>query len=676
MKSVSSASDSHWSKICSYVNHATVFIDGSSAELLHWHGGLLRLVNAGAVDVKEFSSFESAKESQKKAVFILSSVLEGVTREILSDIIQASKFQYVVVITATSSAVHNYSRSGVSEDGPGFFEQVEERLLEWMGNMNYTAEVFHIPFSTISLGNSAFLMPSYSKLSPLIRSDLHQIELQYNNRAGKTDQKDFETLKDLDTHCLPKELQLLYKRFISSVDSLLNDLGFREDIYHMGATSRLLAIELDAYLPAKSRRKSCQNRASAVFIDRSLDLASATSHNSETLLDKIQQALPRLQGHRTDVKVDMAPLCKVHQKRGSEVIASGCLASSLSVGSQQNHLNSLMVAKQKEALMDVNRQLVEAAATCNLPLSLKSKPTKVTADQLLSTLDLFKGNYSNISTHLDAIQVAMATSQCLSCHKMHHYDELISVEKGLLQNLCDPDAPSVLTQLLHILWKKDSKEYKYVYSLDDVLCLLVYLYSVSGPAILEQEDEETQLQTALLERIMEEKRNLPPLMKSIIGEGMTERAIMSDILEDMWEKLLAVATAREHLQQFRSVMDPGSAVSPATQNSLMKQVVAAIFDPDKADLVDIKMISSGVKDMLKSGFGLFRTVAKPRPSDHPLVILFIVGGVTSTEVKQIRDTVNSYKPDTQVIVGSTCLLTPCEAVQSVLGQNNVNPVET
>ena len=33
-----------------------------------------------------------------------------------------------------------------------------------------------------------------------------------------------------------------------------------------------------------------------------------------------------------------------------------------------------------------------------------------------------------------------------------------------------------------------------VYSLDDVLVLLVYIYSVAGPAILEQEDEETQLQ--------------------------------------------------------------------------------------------------------------------------------------------------------------------------------------
>ena len=51
------------------------------------------------------------------------------------------------------------------------------------------------------------------------------------------------------------------------------------------------------------------------------------------------------------------------------------------------------------------------------------------------------------------------------------------------------------------------------------------------------------------------------------------------------------------------MVDFGSALSPASQNSLLKQVVSAILDPQKPELVDIKMISSGVKDMLKSGFG-------------------------------------------------------------------------
>lgn len=55
------------------------------------------------------------------------------------------------------------------------------------------------------------------------------------------------------------------------------------------------------------------DKASVVFIDRSLDLASVSSHNAESLLDRVQQVLPRLPGHVTDVSVDMATVCNVHR---------------------------------------------------------------------------------------------------------------------------------------------------------------------------------------------------------------------------------------------------------------------------------------------------------------------------------------------------------------------------
>ena len=45
----------------------------------------------------------------------------------------------------------------------------------------------------------------------------------------------------------------------------------------------------------------------------------------------------------------------------------------------------------------------------------------------------------------------------------------------------------------------------------------------------------------------------------------------------------------------------------------------------------------------------FRSVtSKPRPSDHPLLIIFVVGGVTATEAKQIKDVVLSHQPNTEV----------------------------
>ena len=55
-------------------------------------------------------------------------------------------------------------------------------------------------------------------------------------------------------------------------------------------------------------------------------------------------------------------------------------------------------------------------------------------------------------------------------------------------------------------------------------------------------------------------------------------------------------------------------------------------------------------------FSLFMNVSKPRPNDHPLLVLFIVGGVTCSEVHQIREALAAYHPNTQVSFSKSCFL--------------------
>jgi len=45
-------------RFCPYVNDAVVFLEDTSAEVVHWHGGASALFDYGALDVREFSSFE------------------------------------------------------------------------------------------------------------------------------------------------------------------------------------------------------------------------------------------------------------------------------------------------------------------------------------------------------------------------------------------------------------------------------------------------------------------------------------------------------------------------------------------------------------------------------------------------------------------------------------------
>ena len=41
-------------------------------------------------------------------------------------------------------------------------------------------------------------------------------------------------------------------------------------------------------------------------------------------------------------------------------------------------------------------------------------------------------------------------------------------------------------------------------------------------------------------------------------------------------------------------------------------------------------------------------VAKPRPDDHNILYLFVIGGITFHEVKEIREAVKKLRPSAQV----------------------------
>lgn len=54
----------------------------------------------------------------------------------------------------------------------------------------------------------------------------------------------------------------------------------------------------------------------------------------------------------------------------------------------------------------------------------------------------------------------------------------------------------------------------------------------------------------------------------------------------------------------------------ASYKPLLKQVVEEIFDPERPDPVDIEHMSSGLTDLLKTGFSMFMKVKLPQRG-HP-----------------------------------------------------------
>lgn len=256
-----------WEKVLSKTNKAVVFMDDRCMESLHWTGGASLLFDAGARNIKQLSSFESGGENEPKAVFVVSTVLKGKTADIIKDIISLSSFQYCVVFTSVPHSVHLLANNVTADlEGNRVFEQFQEKLCEWMGDMNYTAEVMHAPVVFSPLSQHFHLLPAFSDLFPLLDVDLESINKK------KPEKRRFGSLMDVDMHSLPPELQIQIKCLASALNALFEFINTREESFSVGPMSRLIAGELAIHPQAKNRRKAAPNKASVVFVDRTLDL--------------------------------------------------------------------------------------------------------------------------------------------------------------------------------------------------------------------------------------------------------------------------------------------------------------------------------------------------------------------------------------------------------------------
>ncbi|KAM8969889.1 LOW QUALITY PROTEIN: sec1 family domain-containing protein 2 [Sarcophilus harrisii] len=660
---VQSFAQQAWEQVLAKAKRAVVYLDAACAESLHWSCGperLLAAVGGPARDVREFGPRAAGGgPGQPKALFVLSGLLKGRAVETLRALVGRSRFQYCVVVTAVGHPAHltaSHLPAGAVAELEGrqpVFEQLEEKLCEWMGNMNYTAEVLHVPLLLAPLAPHLAVTPAFASLFPPLPRDLRL------PHGARPDRRKPASLAELDAASLSPELQLQLRCLVSGLSAFCEHLGVREDCFSVGGLSRVLAADLAAYAPAKSRRKAAAARASLLFVDRTLDLTGAVGHHGDNLVEKIISFLPKLPGHTNDVMVNMVELTAFQTKEENyTLVAPGCLAQSNDTAARALW-ESLLSTKHKEALMEVRRHLVEAASRESLPI--KMSMGRVTSGQLASYIQLFKKNFKALESHCGLLQLGLAAVQTLKHPLSAKWDNFLAFERLLLQSIGESSMSNVLNQLLPMI-KSFSQRTSDDYSPEDLLVLLVYIYSVVGEIPIDKDlDTAEEMVKMALTVALSEEPELPPLLQKILE---CESAINLTFqkariaVDELFESLHDITTARSFMKQFKSVYVPGSHTHQATYKPLLKQIVEEIVNPERPDSGDIEHVSSGLSDLLKTGFSMFMKVSRPHPGDHPLLILFVVGGVTISEAKMVKDLVSSLKPGTQVIVLSTRLLNP------------------
>ncbi|CAD5120430.1 DgyrCDS8999 [Dimorphilus gyrociliatus] len=639
-----------WRLVCREVKRASVYLDAPSIESLHWCGGIDMLYQNGAAEVKQFNMSESSSQEYQKAVFILSSLIEGEISRTLRNIIQCSNFQYIILISAIPPAMHTTFNYGIGEANENrSFTEMETTLCDWMGNMNYTVEVMYIPFAFCNILPELVILPQDGNFMPLLSNELEElIKAQAN---PKNDMK----ITDLDFTHLMKEGQLQYKLLVTAIDSLLQQLGICEDIYSMGFTSKAVASELASLQSARQRRKNNQQlKASMLIVDRTADILSAAGHRQDNLLDYCLNVLKPLEDHLVDVETDMSYLSGLHASC-KYTLAPGCL-SQPQCNRSKTLLKQMAYSKYDDALTAVLRNLIESASKENL-LSKPPKVSRIGVEELKSILNLFHKKIETMKSESGVLQIAQSVIDALNTE--HKRKQLLAAEKGILMAEEPSSALSQVNDSLKADLKRDEEDR--IYTTDDYLSLLTFAYSAYNCDDEKCGNFERDIKLSLLELIKNTKEdNLPAITKKLIIKKT--KGDQYKVLSDLFDKLKAISSFRNYFGQYRE-----KSMIPSAATSVLQNIAKSITDNNKPELTDISHHATGFRQLLRTGFGFLTGATKARPGDQPILIFCVLGGITIQEVKSLVETISAA--NIQPIILSTNIIKSNSFISDLLNDH-------
>lgn len=624
------------------VKDAVVYLDHHMAEALHWNRGATWLFESGALAVRELSHFELGHgEGEWQAVFLLGAPLVGSALSQVSAVVRASRFTSCTLITSCPPSAHHLAQYGVAphaqQEPRDSFLHLEEQLLDWMGDMSFTAQVLYVPLSIISLTPSFFLMPQFHDIFPVLSGT-----------------QDPSTGQAKELGMLPRALQTSVQSLVGNLNSLFDILSVREDIFSLGPLSHIIGEELERC--SRGRKKA--GGLTLVLIDRTLDMAGALTSSCESLLDQVVRILPPLaRSHSIDVQVDMGPLCTAKRSsssvagRISPCVAPGCLAHTDSTTA----INHLVNSKHKECLMELNRLLVEWAGRHGVRMDVGGR---LTPQQLQKRVLNFKGA-SRAVLKGGLLQQVLGVAQALTHPYATRLQDLLGNEKLLIQSTV-ADGVSPIVQLMR------SRQTMGL-CLEDVIVLLTLLYSLVGEKALGSDIEilKAEIVQAVYQEANENK--LPPFLHDLVGEDSLEENAVLAAVEHILQVLPGLGSTGDTARHRLLLECSNTGAQPAVYKSLVHQLLQQLLQDNPA--FQLEYHAGRLTDRIRTGFGFFKTASKPLPRDNPTIILFIVGGVTASEAKLVSDFVASSKINKQVVVGSTALAKPSEQLGLLFQRN-------
>ncbi|KAK9284239.1 hypothetical protein L1049_023408 [Liquidambar formosana] len=141
-----------------------------------------------------------------------------------------------------------------------------------------------------------------------------------------------------------------------------------------------------------------------------------------------------------------------------------------------------------------------------------------------------------------------------------------------------------------------------------------------------------------------------------------------DNLFKLLHKLSSLRSRNIPLREGALAFESSFNSDPHTSKGLIYKLLTRILG--KYDVPGLEYHSSTVGRLFKSGFGRFGLgQAKPSLADQNIILIFVIGGINGLEVREAQEALSeSGRPDIELILGGTTLLTPDDMVDLLLGK--------
>ncbi len=462
---------------------------------------------------------------------------------------------------------------------------------------------------------------------------------------------------------LPSELQVGVHHLVSSLHSLLQMVDATEDIFTVGPFSRLVGEQLEAWQPARARRKavasdpSRKKKVSLVLLDRTLDLATPTASKSDTLLGRLRASLPTLPGQPSDSAVEISPLFGMEAK---DQLPPGCLCSSFHLRKKDEKDGCL-----EDLLGSDSDTLVSTYYNRLSKFKGEKEKKNATVEDLEALLLKFTNEEEAIAANLDDLMRSRAVILSRSNQVTKREGKMAEVEERFLKAWAksNKEGRGFLVQLSKLVRERRERGL----DLDDLVLLTTHCYSLISPDEEFYPEDEDRLQSALSEALVSDKARLPAAVAAMAQEeGEMDELVAFRTVKRLFQRLNSIRTARASLKgPHRSLLD--------SKKGLLHLLLSDMFAEDRRDVPDLEHRAGGLGGLLKSaGMGLFGMSVGPRaphPRENPALWLFVVGGISADEAAVARAVIRERSAECQLLVGGTGLTSPAQTLDSLFVQD-------